>query len=87
MKEIYLKILMRKIKKKKFRENKFCIEFFETIFFMNAKNKYRPPLPIQQAYRIQANPEQNSNFPIEYQSKTLRSCADLSDLQKLLCHK
>ncbi len=54
---------------------------------MNAKNKYRPPLPIQQAYRIQANPEQNNNFPIEYQSKTLRSGADLSDLKKLLCHK
>ncbi len=54
---------------------------------MNAKNKHTPPLPIQQAYRIQANPKQNNNFPIECQSKALRSGADLSNLQKLLFHK
>ncbi len=46
---------------------------------MNAKNKYRPPLPIQQAYRIQANPELNNNFPIECQYKILRSGFDLSN--------
>ncbi len=54
---------------------------------MNAKNKYKPPLPMQQAYRIQANPEQNNNFPIECQSKTFRNVSDLSNLKKLLCQK
>ncbi len=56
---------------------------------MNGKNKvkYKPPLPEQQAYRIQANPKQNNNFPIECQRKTFRSGSDLSNLQKLLCQK
>jgi hypothetical protein len=65
----------------------FVLSFLELIIFMNAKNEYRPPLPIQQAYKIQANPEQNNNFPIECQIKTSRNGSDLSNLKKLLCQK
>jgi hypothetical protein len=79
MKEIYSKIL--------FGKKKNCVNWVKKFFFMNAKNKYKPPLPMQQAYRIQANPEQNNNFPIECQSKTFRNGSDLSNLKKLLCQK
>jgi hypothetical protein len=56
MKEIYSKILFGNNEEKKFQTKEILYRVFETNFLVNAKNKYRPPLPIQQAYRIQANP-------------------------------